>query len=441
MAKYELSIKASYLPGWGCFEGVRELIQNARDSEVQYNAPMTVKYSVRQRNGKKTGAIIIANDGVVLPKEALLIGHTTKGGDNRLIGKFGEGLKFGVLALLRLGVEIKIRNGPEVWTPSVERSDKFNADVLVFNVTTGHKNENRIQFEVVGIDESDWSDISSKLLFINTYPESVKVPDGHVLTLPQHKGQVYVKGMFVAKTESFFGYDFDDADIDRERRMVNNLSDKTSMLLAQAVNQGVLVPKVFELMREGADEVSYLSQWRLDPKGKKSIAEMFQRENPGVIPVERIEQVQELESFGKRGQQVPWNLRGILESEIGTAGQQLVELRRSDRIQYSISELTQFERDNLRAVVSMVGRACQKLGDVVVSLDNIFVVDFNKTDCLGTYDPNTGNVRLSRAVLENKGKALYTLVHEVAHTHGGDGVRSHEYAIGRLMECILNEIL
>ena len=442
MARYELSIKASYLSGWGCYQGARELIQNARDAEVQFGAPMTVKYVERTRDGKKTGAIVILNDGAVLPKEVMLIGHTTKEGDERLIGKFGEGLKFGLLALLRLGVEIRIRNGSQVWVPAIERSEKYNADVLVFNVTTGHKDENRVQIEVVGIEQSDWEDISSKLLFIGKYPDSsIEVQDGHILTSPQHRGQVFVKGMFVAQTNSVFGYDFNHADIDRDRRMINDLSEKTSSLLAQAVNNGFLQSQVYRLMVEGSEEVSCMSSWRLNTEGRQAIANEFQRQNPGVIPVERLEQQQELESFGKKAQQVTWNMRTILEGVLGTAADQLVQLRRSDKKKYDLSELTAQERDNLRLITAMVGRACQKLGEIVRTMNEVLVVEFSLQDRLGTYDPNSGQVRLARSVLSSKGKALYVLVHEIAHSHGGDGVRSHEAAIGRLMEKILEEVL
>jgi hypothetical protein len=439
MPKYELSIKANYLPGWGIFEGTRELVQNARDAEVQYDASMTISYSTRKRDGKDIGVIVITNKGTILPKEALLIGHTTKDGDQRLIGKFGEGLKFGILALLRCGVEIKIRNGSSVWVPSIERSEKFNAEVLVFNVTNGHKEENRIQFEIIGVNEKDWKTVSERLLFIGEYPESIKVSGGHILTSTNYKGQIFVKGMFVAQTKSSFGYDFEEADIDRDRRMVNDLSDKTSQLLAGAVNDGHLVSMVFKMMQEGDEEVSYLSSWRLNEQGRKAITSEFLRLNPDTIPVERDDQVKELESYGKKARQVPWGMRTILEQEIGSAASVLVDLRRSDKVQYSLSELTQNERDNLRKIVSMTGRACQKLGEAVISLDNIFVVDFHNENLLGNYD--TGNIRLSKNILMSKGKALYTFVHEVAHTHGGDGVRSHEAAIGNIMEVILDEII
>jgi len=442
MARHELTIKATYLPGWGIYEGTRELIQNARDAEVQFDAPMTVEFAMRQRNGEKTGAIVIRNQGTVLPKEALLIGHTTKEGDNRLIGKFGEGLKFGILALLRHGVEIKIRNGSEVWVPSIEHSEKYNAKVLVFNVTSGHKYVNRVQVEVVGITQADWDDIASKLLFIGDYPEdSVEVHGGHVLTSPKYRGQIFVKGMFVASTELTFGYDFDEADIDRDRRMVNDLGDKTASLLAQSVNQGQLQSQVYRLMQNGSDEVAYLSNWRLEESGRKAIADEFERENPGVIPVERVDQINELGSYGKKARQVPWGMRTILEGVLGTAAQHLQALRRSEKKRYEWFDLSQTERDTVRLSASLVARACQRLGEVVIELEKISIVDFHKDDRYGSYDTESGEIRLAREILGNKGKTLYVLVHEVAHTHGGDGVRGHEESIGRMMEVILNELL
>lgn len=441
MARYELSIKASYVSNWGLYPSIREFVQNSRDAEIQFGAPMTVKFSERVRKGAKVGVLVIHNQGCTLPKEALLLGHTTKADDARTIGQWGEGFKLASLALLRLGLEIKIRNGSEVWVPRIVSSEKYNAEVLAFDVVKGNKHENRVQFEIVGLDQSDWNDIRKKFLFLEEYPESVEVFDGHVLTDDQYRGQLFVKGMFVAQTQSHFGYDFKDADIDRDRRMINDFASKTSDLLAQAINKGELTNQIFELMQEGSEEASYITNWRLDGNACKTIAQEFQRANPGVIPVETLAEKQELESFGKKAQQVSWNMRGILESQLGKAGEHLQQLRRSDKKQYALSELTQTERDNLRFIVSTVGRACQKLGEVVKTLDDVLIVDFAKADSIGTYDPNTGNIRLARSIMQSKSKALYTLVHEVAHSHGGDGVRSHEEAIGNIMEKILDELL
>lgn len=230
-----------------------------------------------------------------------------------------------------------------------------------------------------------------------------------ILTSPENKGQVFVKGMFVSQENTRFGYDFEDADIDRDRRMISDLHDKIGNLLANALHDGKLVTDIFDLMQSGSDEVSYVSGWRVSDIGSKHLADEFVRRNPGVIPVERDEQVKELEAYGKKARQVTWGMRTILERELGYAADVLAKLRKSEKVLYSVSELEQ--------------------------------VDFHDDICIGTYDPSSSKIRLARKILKDRGKALYTLVHEVAHTHGGDGIRSHEESIGKIMETILNEVI
>lgn len=129
--KVELTIKVDYLPKWGALEGLRELIQNGKDAETEFRAPLEV------RHRKDTNVLVIENDGCTIPHEALLFGHTSKLGRSGMIGKFGEGLKLGVLALVRAGHTVRIRSGSEVWIPKIERSEKFNADVLTVTIEKG----------------------------------------------------------------------------------------------------------------------------------------------------------------------------------------------------------------------------------------------------------------------------------------------------------------
>ena len=148
--KVELSIQANYFPEWGVWEGVRELVANARDAEREFSAPLTV------RHRKEGGVLILENEGATLPHEALLLGFTTKQGQSEMIGRFGEGLKGGVLALVRAGLAVKIRSGSEVWTPSIQRSEKFNANVLVFDIEKGRKEQDRVAVEIGSVTVEAW---------------------------------------------------------------------------------------------------------------------------------------------------------------------------------------------------------------------------------------------------------------------------------------------
>ena len=40
MSKLELSINVNYLPAWKAWEGIRELVQNGKDAETEFNAPL-----------------------------------------------------------------------------------------------------------------------------------------------------------------------------------------------------------------------------------------------------------------------------------------------------------------------------------------------------------------------------------------------------------------
>src|SRR5262249_29918758 len=156
--KLELSVKTTYLPTWTVWHGLRELVQNAKDAEVELNAKMGVQH---------TGKVLrIENEGAILPREALLFGHTTKTGNSELIGKFGEGLKLGILALVRDGFPVKIRSGCEVWVPAIEKSEKYDADVLVFDIQGGRKPEQRVSVEIGNILKEDWAKFRWKFRFL-----------------------------------------------------------------------------------------------------------------------------------------------------------------------------------------------------------------------------------------------------------------------------------
>src|SRR3990167_7582909 len=330
MSKIELSIKAAYLPGWSLYEGIRELLQNARDAEVQDDAKMSVKHVYRIRDKRPIGALVISNDGTTIPKESFLIGHTTKLGRNDLAGQYGEGFKLACLVLLRLGLDIKIRNGSETWVPEISRSDKFNADVLKFDITGGHKYEDRVQIEVLGVELDQWEEIKTKFLFLNPPVEQsvINVYKGRVLIGPEHQGNLYVKGMFVCHDSAlYFGYDAENADIDRDRRMISDQSELTSGLLGAALISGKLTDKVYELLHEGSREVSSLHYF-VGASEQDAIAKKFLSQyGEDALPCNDEDEVAELGHLGKRGIKVPYQLRSILQTKLGSTQENIRKMR------------------------------------------------------------------------------------------------------------------
>lgn len=445
MPRIELSLKASYLPGWGRYEGMRELIQNARDAEVQDSAPMTVTHVYRTRDKRPVGAVVITNEGTTIPKEAFLIGHTTKEGRGDLIGQFGEGFKFGILALLRLGLAVKIRNGAETWVPAIARSEKFDAEVLVFDVSGGNKWEDRVSIEVLGVELDEWEKIRNNFLFLTppTVSNTVETYDGRILLEPSQKGKLYVKGMFVCTDDQLkFGYDINSADIDRDRRMLSDKYAATSRLLNAALKAGKLTEHIYGLLQEGSKEVdSVYASWLGEDERQVITGKFLEQYGVDALPVETEAEATELGHLGKRGVKVPWNLRTILDWTLGSAQKNLKKLRMNAKHVYSEDELTERERANLSTAKGVLKTALLRLDASLDICDRITVVDFGDSKLMGTYDSSDGGVRLARTCLGTVAATLRVLIHEVAHVAGPDGSKQHEAMIGELTEAILSQFV
>lgn len=445
MKRYELTLKASYLPGWDLWSGIRELAQNARDAEVEFSAPMKIEHVFRIRNKEPIGTIVLCNEGATIPLEALLIGHTSKADRSDLMGKFGEGLKFGILALLRLGLQIKIRNGDQSWVPIITRSKDYDAEVLAFDVASGNKFENRVQIEVLGVTLQEWQNLQEKFLFLNPpSPESViEVYGGKVLLSPQYKGKLFVKGMYVCKSNHLtFGYDVNDADIDRDRRMVSDISSVTGRLLTAALSTGKLTDNVYELLSTGSAEVSSISSWSLDDTARDAIVEKFQQQyGDGAIAAESDDQVVELGHLGTRGVRLPWNLQSIISSKLGNAKDNIARLKTNARHVYEFSDLTEFEKDNLVRSQEILKVALADNNFPMDLCNNIKVVEFNDSNMRSTYSSSEKMIRIARSELQKVSSTLFTLIDATAHHQGPNGTKQHGVAISELAESAFDFLL
>ncbi len=418
--KMELTIKADYMSKWGVWEGIRELIQNGRDAEVEQNAPLTVKHR------KETNTLVIENEGCTLPHEALLLGHTSKTDRADLIGKFGEGLKLGILALVRFGCAVKIRSGSEVWIPSIQRSEKFNADVLVFDVQGGRKAENRVSIEIGSIGEGAWNDMKVLFLFLRgsvTEKERVETDEGSLLLAERFRGRVYVKGIFVAMYVTLaFGYDFSDADIDRDRRMLASyeMDYRTRLIWRSALaTRPDLVPSFQTLLdQNGRDVQGWENTYTVDETLSTAVVETFHtRHGADAVPVATLAESAEIEHLGKKGVICPGALRNILQKKLGTLESIKEALSTEGLKTYSWHELNDIERLHLTWSVRQIAM------HVPLTLDDIEVQDFRDPNLYGMF--KDGKVFLAKKNLADQFATLRVLVHEVSHRGGADGEKSH----------------
>ena len=113
---YELTLCKSYVSRWGVPEAIRELIQNALDSDSPF------KYEWK-RTREGAWVLVLMSEFTTLPPQTLLLGYTSKADDEESIGSFGEGYKLALLVLARNGYDIDMFNGDADYDrPSRERS-------------------------------------------------------------------------------------------------------------------------------------------------------------------------------------------------------------------------------------------------------------------------------------------------------------------------------
>lgn len=428
------------MPDWGSWQGVRELIQNARDAEEEYNAPMEVNHSAR------SNTLTISNPNVRLPHEALLFGYTTKLNNEKMIGKFGEGLKLGVLALVRSGHPIKIRSGDEIWTPLIEKSEKFNSDVLVFDIRKAKQPVDGVFVKIDGITKEMWSEWKKCFLFLQSEKDlQMKTYwNGSAIFNPDYKGKIYVKGIFVQKDEELnYGYNLSAADVDRDRKLISqyDLSWRLANIWADVANHdttesGEQVTDLFAMLISEAKDTqefkSYYTMSNLTSETRTKVKDRFHLAfGQAAVPVTTEDERKMLGHYGKSGVVVPKQLVNIYHNDSNGIGSYLKTLEKEIKDSFIYGSLAPEEQNNLSETLEVLQRVEPEFSPLSVE-----IVSFLSPDTNGIYSTSTGKIQLSNKLLSDKYELLRVLIHEYAHKAGEDGTKLH----GRTIEGIWKKI-
>lgn len=439
--RIELTIKTDYMPSWGLWEGVRELVQNAKDGETQLRAKMTVEHD------PATSTLTITNDGATLPHDALLLGHTTKLGDKNAIGQFGEGLKIGLLAIARAGHAVTIRNGGELWTPVMVKSPAFGCEVLAVDVTpTKGDRAARLSVTVGGVDAATWADYRVRFLFLAkpNKDEAVRTSTGSLLTGERFRGRLYVKGIFVQHDpELRMGYDFDDASVDRDRRMIDawDRNRKQAWIWTRALAKQPSLTVTFGDMladeTKDVEAIADLATYVPDAVVAKLAGAFVRQHGKKAIPVANIAEAADIEHLGRRGVVLPKGLMTIIGGKVGSFKTVQADLANEIKRKLSWSELTPAMRGNLARAIDLV-----QLTGETIPLDLVDVVEFRSETIDGMFSPGKGGrISLAARVVADAGECLATMIHEVAHRRGGDGDKGHVAAIEAMWASIAVKLM
>lgn len=240
MKRYELSLSKNYVSDWGVEEAIRELLQNAKDSDSYEEVYID----------KGEGTIIISNANTSIPSSTLLLGNTSKKDDLEKIGQFGEGYKLAILVLLREGKGVLIKNGNKLWTPSFQYSDNFGCEVLCIDESSISGQD--LVFQISGFEASELYNLENKFLGLNGKDyNTIKTSYGEILTDYDFKGKVFVDGLPVYQDDNFeYGYNFEPCyvTLDRDRKSINiyELKTLTALSVACCTDNFTFVDEVIE---------------------------------------------------------------------------------------------------------------------------------------------------------------------------------------------------
>jgi hypothetical protein len=262
-SRFELSLSENYIQSWGIVEAIREIFQNALDQQTVGDGKnnMFINYDATFKK------LEIGNKISVLEASSLLLGESSKRGDDTTIGQFGEGYKLALLVLCRLGKEIAIRNWGkrESWFPKLITSRRYGGQrILVIDVERNwfweEVPENNLVFEISDISPEEYQEIQESNLHLQGKYSFLSTSLGTILLDEPHAGNIYVNGLYVSHVNEIkYGYNIKPAYIklDRDRKAVTtfDLTWTTSRMWGESGDS-----RLGDLVRAGSQDVAYLKQ-------------------------------------------------------------------------------------------------------------------------------------------------------------------------------------
>lgn len=241
---YELSLNKSYVRHWGILEAVRELIQNALDSESPF------VYEVSEM-ADGSYSLILTSEFATLSPQSLLLGATSKADATDKIGSFGEGYKIAMLVLVREGIPVEIWNGDRHWRPFFQYSKKYDDDLLCVKETAMPIRHQGLDFFIPGLSLDVVEGVRESCLQMQDHVgQKHSTLWGDILL--EKPGKLYVGGLYICDTKLRYGYNIkpEFMKLERDRKTVDNWDLKTVCrdmwystgemdLVAQMIQDGV----------------------------------------------------------------------------------------------------------------------------------------------------------------------------------------------------------
>ncbi len=287
---FELSLVKTYVSHWGLAHAVRELIQNALDSE----SPFIYEF-IDEGDGKV--ALRLNSEFTTLSPATLLLGATSKADSDEAIGSFGEGYKIALLVLTRMGYDVDMLNGDLVWRPRFRFNRAFGEEILCIDETFAPDRTNKgLTFVVHGLDANDSAAIVASCLMMQDSIGQIKRTSLGDILLDQ-PGKLYVGHLFICETELRYGYNIKPRwlRLERDRQTVSSF-DLKDITLKCWYETGEYT-RIAEMIADDVPDVAY-AEYGAPEMVKEECYRLFRVAHPGAVVAANQAEMKELVERG-----------------------------------------------------------------------------------------------------------------------------------------------
>lgn len=271
---YELSLSPNYVRHWTYVEAIRELIQNALDSDSPFS------YSI-DREEEGTYTLSLMSEHSTLPTRSLLLGATTKEDATDKIGSFGEGYKIALLVLTREGHRVSVWNGDRHWRPFFQYSRKYEEEILCVEVGAMTHANRGLRFVVSGLSSDQVEEVRASCLQMQDAVGQIhSTPKGDILL--DRPGKLYVGGLYICDTELTYSYNVkpEHLRLERDRKTIDGWDLKSltcSMWFATGETE-----KIVELIAAETPDLEHAT-YSAPAIVRDACYRHFREQNPGKL--------------------------------------------------------------------------------------------------------------------------------------------------------------
>lgn len=452
--EFDLNIE-KILENWEVYHAIREIIANALDEQILTNT--------------KDISIYKSNDGwwhIIDFGRRLNYHHLTQNENeekltnDKLIGRFGVGLKDALATLYRHGIKVQIISKYGIITLKEASKSGFDDIITLHAQIAPPQNPNMVgtDFCLLGCNVDDIE--KAKSLFLTFSGKNIleKNAYGEVIENSTNTADIYINGVKVAEESNFlFSYNITSLTaqlkkaLNRERTNVGRsaYTGRIKDILKACSSEKVIDALVEDLQQFGSgnrhDELSWndiamhasikMNQLHKDTtfvttsdlQNKPSLIDEMQRSgyNPVVVPDNIISKMEDYNTGAKSGE------------TLTTANQYIKdEKERFVPVEIDINALTVYEKEvyNITdSILKLIGGKPKNVKKIVI-VEKIYESElFNET--LGLWIAGENKILIKRKQLKSLEQYAGTLLHECAHAISGADDVSRDFEL-KLTEII-----